>query len=153
GYDRWEFKFAYYHISAHLGDEYVLYVNPGVTRINFVRDGLVFGAGYFPVDSLRLYGELGYSPGVSGGAEPVEFQCGFEWMQARNTCWRGGPFVDVNADLRQEVDFGGNFSVQFGWMWRRYARGANFRLGGQYVYGNSDEFEFFRTTESRTGWG
>ena len=40
GGDRWEFKVAYYHISAHLGDEYILTVNPAANRINFVRDGI-----------------------------------------------------------------------------------------------------------------
>ncbi len=96
GGDRWEFKVAYFHISAHLGDEYVLYINPGVTRINYVRDGVVFGAGYFWTDSLRLYGEVAVAA-ASGGAEPGEIQFGFEWMQARNTGLRGGPFVAVNC--------------------------------------------------------
>lgn len=152
GYERWEFKLAYYHISAHLGDEYVLYVNPSAERINFVRDGIAFGTGYFWTDALRLYGEVGCAA-VDGGAKPVEFQFGFEWAQARDTGFRGGPFVAANANLRQEVDFGGTFSVQWGWMWRKYARGPNFRIGGQYVCGKSDEFEFFRQTESRIGWG
>ena len=84
GGDRWEFKVAYFHVSAHLGDEYVLYINPGVTRINYVRDGVSFGAGYFWTDSLRLYGEVDVAA-ASGGAEPGEVQFGFEWMQARNT--------------------------------------------------------------------
>ncbi len=152
GGDRWEFKVAYFHISAHLGDEYVLYINPGVTRINYVRDGVVFGAGYFWTDSLRLYGEVAVAA-ASGGAEPGEIQFGFEWMQARNTGLRGGPFVAVNCDLRQEVDYNGTFSVQFGWMWRKYVRGSNLRIGGQYVTGKSDEYEFFNQSESRMGWG
>ena len=152
GGDRWEFKVAYFHISAHLGDEYVLYINPGVTRINYVRDGVVFGAGYFWTDSLRLYGEVAVAA-ASGGAEPGEIQFGFEWMQARNTGSRGGPFVAVNCDLRQEVDYNGTFTVQFGWMWRKYVRGSNFRIGGQYVTGKSDEYEFFHQSESRMGWG
>jgi len=73
-----------------------------------VRDGVVFGAGYFWTDSLRLYGEVAVAA-ASGGAEPGEIQFGFEWMQARNTGFRGGPFVAVNCDLRQEVDYNGTF--------------------------------------------
>ena len=118
-------KSRYFHVSAHLGDEYVLYINPGVTRINYVRDGVAFGAGYFWTDSLRLYGEVAVAA-ASGGAEPGEVQFGFEWMQARNTGARGGPFIAVNADLRQEVDYNGTFTVQFGWMWRKYVRGSNY---------------------------
>lgn len=155
GRGNWQFKVAYYHISSHLGDEYILYHDPdrGAGRINFVRDGIAFGTGYFFTPAFRLYGEIGYSPSATGGAEPLEFQFGFDWMQARNTGLRGGPFVATNANLREEVDFGGNFVVQFGWMWRRYVRGPIFRLGGQYFYGKSDQFEFFRQTESRIGWG
>src|SRR5262249_51845070 len=118
----------------------------------YVRDSLILGAGYFVNPSLRLYGEIGVGA-VDGGAEPVELQFGFEWAQARNTGLRGGPFIAVNGDLRQEVAYGGNITVQTGWMWRQFARGANFRIGAQYFYGKSDEYEFFRQTESRIGWG
>jgi hypothetical protein len=152
GGDRWEFKMGYYHISAHLGDEYVLFVNPNAHRINYVRDSLIFGAGYFFTPSIRTYAEIG-AGAVDGGAEPVELQFGCEWVQARNTGARGGPFAAINGDLRQEVAYGGNVSVQFGWMWRQYARGPNARIGAQYFYGKDDEYEFFTQTVSRFGWG
>jgi hypothetical protein len=152
GGDRWEFKMGYYHISAHLGDEYLLYVNPAANRINYVRDSAILGAGYFFTPSIRTYGEVGYAA-VDGGAKPIELQFGCEWVQARNTGARGGPFAAINADLRQEVDYGGNVSVQFGWMWRQYARGPNARIGAQYFYGKEDEYEFFTQTVSRFGWG
>ena len=42
---------------------------------------------------------------------------------------------------------------QFGWMWRKYVRGSNFRIDAQYVTGKSDEYEFFNQSESRMGWG
>lgn len=151
GRGQWQFKTGYYHISSHLGDEFML-ENPGIERVNFVRDGVVFGAGYFPWEELRLYAEMGVCA-ASGGAEPLEFQFGFDWAPARNTGLRGGPFCAMNTNLRQEVDFGGDFVVQFGWLWRHYARGADLRIGGQYFYGNSDQFEFFHQTESRIGWG
>lgn len=155
GRGKWQFKLGYYHISSHLGDEYILTEDPdhGAGRINFVRDGIVFGAGYFWTPALRLYGEVGYAPGTTGGAEPIEFQFGFDWAQARNTGMRGGPFLATNANLREEVAYGGNFVVQFGWMWRKYVRGPNFRIGGQYYYGKDDQFEFFQRTTSRIGWG
>jgi hypothetical protein len=152
GGDHWEFKIGYYHISAHLGDEYILYVNPAADRINYVRDSFIVGAGYFLGPECRIYGEIGYAA-VDGGAEPLEFQFGFEWANAAGAGFRGGPFFAVNTDLRQEVDFGGTFSVQVGWMWRQFTRGSNLRIGGQYVCGKSDEFEFFKQNESRIGWG
>jgi len=152
GGDKWEFKMGYYHISAHVGDEYLLYVNNQANRINYVRDSAILGAGYFLTPAFRMYGEVGYAA-VDGGAKPVELQFGCEWVQAHNTGPRGGPFAAINGDLRQEVDYGGNVNVQFGWMWRQYARGSNIRIGGQYFYGKDDEYEFFRNTVSRIGWG
>jgi hypothetical protein len=152
GKGQWQFKLAYYHISSHLGDELML-MDPTVPRLNFVRDGICFGTGYFFTPAFRLYGEVGYSPGTTGGAEPLEFQFGFDWAQARNTGLRGGPFLAMNANLREEVDFGGNFVTQAGWMWRQYARGSNARIGVEYFYGKSDQFEFYQQTESRIGWG
>jgi hypothetical protein len=151
GINQWQFKLGYYHISAHLGDEWVL-LHPGIDRINYVRDGIIFGCGYFFTPAFRLYGEVG-AAAASGGAEPMEFQFGFEWAQAHDTGFRGGPFVAANADLRQEVDYDGTYSVQWGWMWRRFVRGPDFRIGGQYITGKSDEYEFFKRSESRLGWG
>jgi hypothetical protein len=152
GGDKWEFKMGYYHISAHVGDEYLLNINPAANRINYVRDSAILGAGYFFTPSFRTYGEIGYAA-VDGGAKPVELQFGCEWVQARNTGARGGPFAAINTDLRQEVGYGGNVSVQFGWMWRQFARGPNVRIGAQYFYGKDDEYEFFNQTVSRFGWG
>ena len=41
----------------------------------------------------------------------------------------------------------------FSQLWRKYVRGSNLRIGGQYVTGKSDEYEFFNQSESRMGWG
>ena len=38
----WEMKFGYYHYCSHLGDEFVL-THPEVTRIDYVRETLIFG--------------------------------------------------------------------------------------------------------------
>src|SRR5262249_6830540 len=41
----WQFKTGYYHISAHLGDEYMI-LEPNVQRINYMRDAVMLGVGY-----------------------------------------------------------------------------------------------------------
>ncbi len=38
----WEAKFGYYHLSSHLGDEFML-SHPGIERLNYVRDSLLLG--------------------------------------------------------------------------------------------------------------
>ncbi|MAT67937.1 MAG: hypothetical protein CMJ58_00255 [Planctomycetaceae bacterium] len=49
-------KLAYYHLSSHAGDEFLLAASPDFTRINFSRNALVLGAGYFLLPDFRLHG-------------------------------------------------------------------------------------------------
>lgn len=149
---RRQFKTGYYHVSSHLGDEYLL-INPGARRLNYVRDAIMLGYGYFWTERLRLYAETAYAAGAHDGAEPWEFQFGADWAPAQDTGLHGAPFAAVNTHLREEVDFGGNFVVQSGWAWRRYPRGALFRIGIEYFNGKSDQYEFFDRSEQRLGWG
>src|SRR6185503_10007166 len=77
GIDNWQYKFAIYHLSSHLGDEFAI-AHPGslANRINYVRDEFVFGASVYPHPVARLYGEVGFAFNTDGGAEPWEFQFG-----------------------------------------------------------------------------
>ena len=147
----WHFKLAYYHISSHLGDEFLLQ-NPGFPRINYVRDGVALGAGCYWTDALRVYGEVGYAVGAGGGAEPMEFQFGADFSPPHTTIW-GSPFAAVNTHLRQEVDFGGNFVAQLGWQWRNGGSGRASRLGLQYYNGKNEQYEFFDDFERKLGLG
>ena len=116
----WEAKFAYYHLSSHLGDEFML-KNPTISRINYSRDALVLGTAWWPRDDIRLYAEAGWAFYADEGSDPWEFQFGMDWSRARDTGFRGTPFFAANARLREEVDFGGNVTLQAGWQWRNQA--------------------------------
>jgi len=148
----WQFKTGYYHISSHLGDEFLL-MNPSARRLNYVRDAVMLGVGYFCIEQLRVYGEIAYAVGVSDGAEPLECQYGLDWAPARDTGLRGAPFFAANAHLREELDFGGNIVLQTGWAWRRQARGSLFRVGVQYYKGKSEQYEYYDHHEERFGGG
>jgi hypothetical protein len=145
----WQFKTGYYHVSAHLGDEY-MEMHPTVDRINYVRDSIMFGVGYYYSEDLRLFAEFDYAPGVSGGAEPCEFQFGFDYSPAVR---HGAPFFAAYGNLRQEVDFGGFLVVQTGWQWRGGAAMHTLRLGVEYFNGQSPQYEFFDTFEQHAGFG
>ncbi len=149
---RWQFKTGYYHISSHLGDEFLL-MNPGARRLNYTRDSIMLAVGFFCTERLRLYGETAYALSANDGAEPLEFQFGFDWAPARDTGLLGAPFLAANGHLREDVDFGGNLVLQAGWSWRRYPRGSLFRLGVQYYKGKSEQYEYFDFNEERFGWG
>jgi len=147
----WEAKFGYYHLSSHLGDEYILR-HPDVDRINYVRDSLVLGMAVYFGPNLRVYSEAGCAFNTDGGAEPWEFQCGADLSPAEPTGRWGAPFLAVNGHLREENDFGGNMTVQTGWQWRGQT-GHLLRVGMQYFNGFSDQYQFYNIFEEQIGVG
>jgi len=152
GVGPWQYKFAYYHLSSHLGDEEIIATGSFANRINFARDVLVLGVSYYATPSLRIYAEAGWAFFISGGSQPWEFQFGLDYSPAAPTTIRGAPFFAINGHLREEVDFGGNLVVQTGWQWRGVT-GHLFRVGLHYFNGQSNQFEFFRQHEQQIGLG
>jgi len=145
-------KLAWYHLSSHLGDEFML-AHFGAERINYSRDAIVWGNSFHLTEDVRLYAEAEWAFYTDGGSEPWAFQFGIDYSPAEPVGHlRGAPFVAVNAHLREEVDFAGNLVVQTGWQWRGQS-GHLFRFGMQYFTGKSDQFEFFRRNEDRLGLG
>lgn len=146
---KWQFKTGYYHISSHLGDEYMI-LEPNYNRINYMRDAWMLAVGYYWTDNLRLFAETDYAFGADGGAEPWEFQFGADWSPAV----RGGaPFAAFYGNLREELDYGGFFVVQAGWQWRGGAAMKTFRLGFEYINGQSQQYEFYNWFEQQVGFG
>lgn len=145
-------KFAYYHLSSHLGDEFLL-KHPGYDRLNYVRDSLVWGNGYFVTPELRTYGEVAYAFNTDGGAKPWEFQFGLEHAPAVPTGFRGAPFAAANAQLREENRFSGNFVFQAGWSWRGDGAGHLLRTGFEYFNGKDDQYSFVHEHLQKLGLG
>jgi len=152
GIGRYQMKIAGYHLSSHVGDEYLVR-HPNYQRINFSRDVLVWGHSFYPCDDLRLYGEVGYAVREDGGSEPWEFQFGADYSPGYPTGIQGAPFAAINAHLREEVDFGGEFVVQAGWSWRGRRTRHLFRTGVQYFTGKSSQYQFFTRNEQTVGVG
>ncbi len=147
----WECKFAFYHLSSHLADEYIP-VHPNRKRINYSRDVLTWATGYFPTENIRLYAECGWAWYADEGSDPWEFQFGIEYSPLYPNGFDGHPFFAINTRLRQEVDFGGNMTIQAGWQWRGCS-GQRFRAGLQYFNGMSDQYQFVREFEEQIGGG
>jgi hypothetical protein len=148
-----ESKFGYYHLSSHLGDEYMIQ-HPGssAARINYSRDCLIMGSAVYPSPDLRFYTEVGWAFHEDGGASPWELQFGVDYSSTEPTSILGSPFFAINAHLRQENDFGGNMTVQTGWQWRGRT-GHLLRTGMQYFNGMSDQAQFYRSFEEQIGFG
>ena len=151
GLGSFQFKFGYYHLSSHLGDE-LMVKQPGRERINYSRDSLVLGVSYFPQPALRLYAETSWAFYTDGGAEPWEFQFGFSYSPQHPTGLRGAPFLAANGLLREEVDYGGIFNAQAGWQWRGYDSNL-LRAGVHYQTGHSNQYQFFSQSEEQIGFG
>ncbi len=146
-----QWKLAYYHMSSHLGDEFVLR-NVGYPRMNWSRDALVLGYSIYMTETLRLYAEAGWAF-RSDVNEPWEFQFGADWAPTSATGFRGAPFFAVNTHLRQEVDFGGNLTVVTGWSWMSDRDRHLLRLGVQYYNGRSSQYSFYSRFEETFGCG
>ncbi len=145
-------KLAYYHLSSHLGDEFLI-KHPDFDRINYVRDAIVLGESYFLNPSLRAYGEVAYAFKTDGGAEPWEFQFGLEHSPAQPTGFRGAPFAAANAHLREEFNFSGNLVVQAGWAWRGSGAGHLLRTGVEYFNGKDEQYSFLKEDLQKLGIG
>jgi hypothetical protein len=152
GMGDWQFKFGYYHLSSHLGDEFAIRNDALDDRINYVRDSLVAGVSYYPIPVMRVYAEVGYALYALGGAEPWEFQFGTELSQPGPTGFRGTPFLAMNGHVREDHNFGGDFTAQAGWLWRDPV-GRTLRLGGHYFNGKSSQYQFFNNSEQQVGVG
>lgn len=152
GDEHWQWKFGYAHLSSHMGDEYAIHHAGALAeRINFVRDSLVLGTSYYVIPAWRVYGETGWAFNADGGAEPWDAQFGTELANPLpSTAWT--PFLAVNGRVRQELDFGGDVTIQAGWL-QRGVLGQSLRLGGQYYNGKSNQFQFYTRTEQQLGIG
>ncbi|MEZ5944175.1 MAG: DUF1207 domain-containing protein [Planctomycetaceae bacterium] len=146
----WRWKTGYYHLSSHIGDEYLL-KNPGFNRINYVRDAILVAGMYDVTPDLQVYAEMAVALNHNGGAEPFEFQFGAQYSPAVSNGIQGAPFAAINGHLRQEFNFGGSVNVMAGWQWRGLRDTDLFRAGFQHYNGASMQWEFFDRYESMTG--
>ena len=149
---RTAFKAGTYHISNHVGDEY-LEKNPGFERIEYVRDSLIGGVTHDLIDAVSVYGELAYAYGTQGGAEPLELQFGIEYNPEPSTIWWGRPFAGFDVHLREEFGFGGNVNAVAGMQWRSVESGRALRWGVQYFNGKALQYSFFDRDEEWIGTG
>ncbi|MFO0903132.1 MAG: DUF1207 domain-containing protein [Pirellulales bacterium] len=144
-------KFGYYHLSSHLGDEFLI-ANPNYPRLNYARDCLVLGETVFLTDRLRVYAEVAWAFYDDVG-KPWEFQFGLDYSPVAPTGFRGAPFVALNGALRQELNYSGNFVFEAGWAWVGDTDGHLLRIGMMYYNGMSNQFSFYNRFEQQIGVG
>lgn len=152
----WSTKTGYYHLSAHVGDEF-LAINPGFVRINYVRDAMIFGLSRDVLwngrPDFRVYGETAYAFNAEF-ADPWEFQTGVEYSPLIFNGLRGSPFWAVNGYFREDRSWdAAGINVTAGWQWRSPATNHRFRVGLQYYSGDSLQWSFPGQKENLFGAG
>lgn len=150
--DNLALKFGYFHMSSHVGDEYLI-KNPTFERINYVRESLIMGASLQASPQWRVYGEVGWAAIATGGAEPWQLQLGTEYARLACRPTRGAPFVALNIQMREEVDFAPGVSILTGWQWRSPETGKAFRVGMQFFNGPSNQYQFYQQYDNQLGFG
>lgn len=153
GTKRWQFKTGYYHVSSHLGDNYLM--DAFKPRVHYSRDSILFGFAFTPTDAVRMYAEADFAFHTGETTDPMELQFGFEYSPQFNpnmSNWVALPFLATHAHLYEERDFGGYFAAQTGLQWRS-ASNALFRLGFEYFNGGDDLYQFHRNHQSKYGFG
>ncbi len=149
GTKHWQYKLAYYHVSSHLGDNYLM--ADYRKRVQYVRDEIVVGTSWRPIDSIRFYGEIGWAFHKGDTTEPWELQFGAEYSAPyQPNHEKGSPFFAINGHLFEELNFGGYLNIQVGWQWRNPANGL-FRLGLEYYDGCDDLFQFHKMYQRKIG--
>ena len=144
------FKAGYYHLSSHLGDEFLLR-NTGYQRLNYVRDSLIVGWTRHLSDDAQAYFEIANAFNHEDGAKPLELQYGIQYAPMKLGL-RGAPFAAINGHTRQDFGYVTSVNVMAGWQWRGYSS-HTYRVGMQYYKGPALQWEFAGQRETLTGAG
>ena len=144
-------KFGAYFFRAHPSNDLWERIQSLFDDELFQRQSLVLGHSVYLDNRFRLYGEAGYAYS-SKVSDKWEFQFGAEYAPICPTGILGAPFLAANVYLREEVDFGGTFTLQGGWAWRK-SHGRLCRVGMHYSNGKSNHFALHDFHEQQIGFG
>ncbi len=151
-YNGTAYKWGYYHVSSHIGDEFLL-ANPTFNRVNYVRDSVIAGVTQDLKYSTQIYSEMAYAAGAEGGAKPLEFQFGAQYLPVAKFNVRGAPYVATNYHIFEDFGFQGGFNTVAGWGWQGLETQHRLRVGLQYYNGPSLQYQFLDRVENLYGGG
>jgi Protein of unknown function (DUF1207) len=157
-FDAWSFRARIYHISSHLGDEFMVndhyFVcnrkNPSFEAIDFYT-AYQFGSG------IRFY----FGPGViihSDDSFPmktfyIDYGAEFRFLGTKLNYHRlyGTPFIAIDIENWQVRDWDFDFTIKVGYEFSKLqGTGRKMRLYADYHHGFSYEGQFFK---ERTSYG
>ncbi len=146
--DKWAYRVRIYHISSHLGDEFLMN-HHHYNRKNKSFEALDFFASYQMNKVLRFYGGIGSI--VHSDSEmklkPLYAQYGFEARAFRHnfTQLYGQPFLAVNIQNAQDTHYQFNNTYAIGYEFGKIQGiGRKIRIFGEYHKGFSPDGQFSR---------
>jgi hypothetical protein len=149
-FDRWSFRFRLWHLSSHLGDEFLL-ANPGFDRRNLSDEGVDFFASYQLGQAVRLYAGLGdiFDRDREFPEHPLYFEWGTEIrVFGGRDCFNKlyiQPFLAMHFRAWEEHGFDLDQNYALGVEWSKIQGvGRKFRLYLEYHNGFCKEGQFVR---------
>jgi hypothetical protein len=151
-YNCWSFRLRLYHISTHLGDEFLVLENhPGLTRLNPSYEALDFFTSYMLTKNIRLYGGVGFyvDSDVSFPQDRWYVAYGFEIRipGGRSSCYKlyWEPVMAFYIANRQFQDWKFDYTCFAGFeVGRNEFIGNRARLGIEYHDGFSVDGQFMK---------
>jgi len=148
--DRWSFRYRWWHMSSHVGDEFLL-SNPGFDRRNLSDEGMDLFASYQLGQAIRLYGGVGYiySRDKEFPEHPLYFEWGAEIRVFGCRDWFDKlyiqPFLAMHFRSWEEHHFTLDQNYALGVEWSKLQGvGRKFRLFLEYHNGFCREGQFAR---------
>lgn len=148
--DRWSWRFRLWHLSSHVGDEFLL-SNPGFNRCNLSDEGVDLFASYQLCRSIRLYAGFGdiFSRDKEFPEKPYYFEWGTEIrILGERDCFNKlyiQPFLAMNFSTWQEHEWSIDQTYALGVEWSRLQGvGRKVRFFIEYHNGFSEEGQFLR---------
>lgn len=149
-FDRWSFRLRFWHLSSHLGDEFLL-ANPGFDRRNLSDEGVDFFASYQLSGGVRLYAGIGdiTSRDQEFPEDPLYFEWGAEIrVFGCRDCFNRlyvQPFLAMHFRSWQEHGFDIDQTYALGVEWSKIQGvGRKFRIFLEYHDGFSKEGQFVK---------
>ncbi len=160
--NKWSYRLRAYHISSHLGDEFMVN-HKEVDRVNPSFEAIDFFTSYQATNGLRIYAGPGFvvNSDTSFNMKVFYAEYGLEWrfMGLRYHYHRlyGAPFFAADFQNWQVNNYKIDATLQLGYEWSKLqGAGRKVRLFAEYHNGYS-EGQFFKWRSeyiaARLSWG
>jgi len=151
-FDQWSFRLRGYHVSSHLGDEYMVN-HPDVQRVNPSFEAIDFFGSYQLTEGLRFYAGPGWIVQSDKSFPLQNFY--IEWggelrlLGSKSFYHKlyGTPFLAMNFRNWQVRNWKLDATYALGYEWSRLKGvGRKFRIYGEYHNGYSEGQFFYQDT-------